>query len=193
MGHEFRICDSGDWLTYLLGFFLLYPYVVWAAIFFISYMVWSPVLMFISKVANPLTWLLAWGLASLIRMKRPAGQDCDLSYALPDRGMLVAVVTMYTGVAIIVCTRRRVSLYSIIVIGIFTVLYLIALNTNGYLTPVQFFMNLGVALALSSLWLALYLVVVRPVSILCKWQDSMLFGIDRLDDQRPPLTEGFNI
>jgi hypothetical protein len=169
-----KFCDNGDWLTWVFSFFLMYPYIVWAGYLALSWVLKSPRLMFISKVANPLTWLYAWGVAALLEIKRPAGQDCDLSYAVLDRGMMVAVVTVMTSVDILIFSHKNVSKYSVVSVGVVTLGYLIALNTNGYLSPLQFFFNVSTALVLSGFWSGLFVAFVRPFT--ASWEDRSLLG-----------------
>lgn len=171
-----KFCDQGDWLTWVFSFFLMYPYIVWAAYFGMSFIFKSPRLFYISKIANPLTWLYAWGIAAILEIKRPAGQDCDLSFAVLDRGMLVAVVTVFTSLDILIYSHKRVSKYSLFCIGFLTLGYLVALNTNGYLSPIQFFINLATAMVLSAVWSGLYILAFQPLTL--DWEERSLLGTD---------------
>lgn len=177
-------CHQGDWFTYFMAWMLLYPYVVWGGFFIAGMIFASPVLTFVSSISSIGTYLLCWGLQELLKVPRHEDNHCDATYALPDRRFVIGVVNVLTVILIVLTTRTNVRSMVIIKFTAATLLYFVAVNTNNYLTPIQFLYSLSLSLSLASMWSATYTLMVRPFLHVYGFKDISLLGIERSESSR---------
>lgn len=171
--------DDNDWLEWVFSYVLFYPTIVWGGFFVCGFIFSSPVLLYISKVSGLFTLGVCYGLARLLRFKRPPGQDCAKWYAFPDVPTVVSTVNVLTFLGIVMITRIRIHWSSVLVVGITTLLYFVALYYNHYLTAMQIGMNLGASLIFSAVWITTYALIARPLLLSWNYRDSLLIGSER--------------
>jgi len=187
---EWSFCHDDDWLTYALAWVLLYPYVVWVGFFIAGFVLFSPILMYVSKVSSIGTYLISWGLQVLLDIRRPHHQDCEQSLAVPDTRFVIGVVNILTVLGIVVTTRKSIHPWVVLSFVLATVLYFVAVTVNQYLSPIQFMLSFGLSLSMSAFWIATYGIVVRPILIAWGYRDLSLLGIERVnayEHKRRPL------
>lgn len=169
--------EEGAVLGWLLSYVLYYPWVVWAGFMIAGVLFRSPLLLYKSYVSGVGTWLIAWGLGTLLKWPRPPGQECDTSYAFPDVGLHVATVNTLVLLVLIVVTRSGVHYLAIVWFFGWTVLYFVAIFVNHYLTAMQLGFNIASVLMMTSFWSATYLTLVRPIIVSLGYAELSNIGL----------------
>ena len=152
-------CYEEGWISWLLAWVLLYPYIVWGGFFVCAWVLRSPLLFYITKFISPVTMIICYGLREMIRMPRAPLQDCENNFGLPDTRVVVGMVNVLTVLTVAVSQRQQVSLLTLVPILFFTVLYWFALLYNHYLSVLQLLFTLGIAFAFVGFWTSFYCVI----------------------------------